>query len=110
MEVYVRPFPETSGRIQISTGGGIRAVWSPDGNKLYYWQNNTMMSATLVRDPGIRVVARQALFDGHYRTDYDLSRDGTRFLMIESEPAGLHLVVIPEWRTELHELTATRKQ
>ena len=109
MEVYVRPFPETSGRVQISAGGGIRAVWSPDGNKLYYWQNNTMMAATLVRDPGIRVVARQALFTGHYRTDYDLSRDGTHFLMIEFEPAGLHLVVIPEWRTELRDLTTTRK-
>ena len=84
-EVYVRSFPDMGSKIQVSTAGGARPAWAPDGKKLYYWEHNRLMSATLARDPALRVVSRKPLFDGHYWTDYDISRDGSRFLMIESE-------------------------
>ncbi len=109
-EVYVRSFPDVGSRIQVSTAGGRRPVWAPDGSKLYYWEHNRLMSATLVRDPALRIVSRKPLFDRHYETDYDISHDGTRFLMIETEPSGLNLVVVPNWLTELHQLTSGRKQ
>jgi len=67
------------------------------------------MSATLARDPALRIVSRKPLFDGHFETDYDISHDGTRFLMIETETSGLDLVVIPNWLTELRQLTTSRK-
>jgi Tol biopolymer transport system component len=35
-EVYVRPFPGPGGRWQISTGGGVYAVWSHDGRELLF--------------------------------------------------------------------------
>ena len=36
-EVYVRPFPDVeSGRWQVSTAGGNRAEWGPDGRELFY--------------------------------------------------------------------------
>jgi serine/threonine-protein kinase len=39
-EVYVRPFPggvpSGSGKWQISTGGGLRPIWSRDGRELFY--------------------------------------------------------------------------
>jgi hypothetical protein len=69
-----------------------------------------LISAALARDPAIRVVSRQALFDGHDEAGYDISHDGTRFLMIESESVGLDLVVIPSCLTELRKLTTDRKQ
>jgi serine/threonine-protein kinase len=109
-EVYVRPFPDIGSMILVSTGGGRRPVWSPDGKTLYYWEDNRMMAATLARDPALRVVSRKSLFEGQYETDYDVSHDGTRFLMIQTESAGLNLVVVPNWITELRQLTATRKQ
>jgi len=109
-EVYVRSFPDVGSRIQISTGGGRRPVWAPDGRTLYYWEGNRLTSATLARDPALRVVSRKQLFDGRYETDYDISHDGSRFLMIETETSGLSLVVIPNWLTELSQLTAARKQ
>jgi hypothetical protein len=56
------------------------------------------------------VASRAVLFDGPYVQDFDISRDGTRFLMIESETTGLRLVAVPNWRTELHRLTSDRKQ
>ena len=63
---------------------------------------------TTTRDPALRVVSRQPLFEGRYESDYDVSRDGTRLLMIESEAAGLGLIVVPNWRTELEQLTAAK--
>jgi serine/threonine-protein kinase len=103
-EVYVRPFDGSGGRVQISTGGGVHPVWSPDGNRLYYWEGNRMMVATLERGATIRTVSREKLFEGGYEMDFDVSRDG-RLLMIESQSSGTKLVVIPNWRTELRRLT-----
>lgn len=108
-EVYLRSFPASGGRIQVSVDGGRRPIWSPDGTKIYFWEGSRLMSATVTRDPNLRVVSRQALFDGHYEVDFDISKDGTRFLMIESETSGLGLVVVPDWLTELEQLTSARK-
>ncbi len=104
-EVYIRSFPDAVSRIQVSAAGGSRPVWSPDGSRLYYMEERRLMSATLGRAPTIRVASRAVLFEGRYETDFDVSPDGTRFLMIESETSGLNLVVIPDWRTELRRLT-----
>jgi len=106
--VYVRSFPEQGARVQISTGGGRRPIWSPDGKQIYFWEDNRLMAATLARDPTIRVVSRERLFEGRYELDYDVSKDGKRFLMIESETSGLGLVVVPNWLTELRQLTGTK--
>ncbi|HEY8311490.1 MAG TPA: hypothetical protein VIG47_13080, partial [Gemmatimonadaceae bacterium] len=108
MEVYVRPFPESGPRVQISTAGGVRPVWSPDGKQLYFLQGSTLMSATIARDPTLRVVFRTALFDGNFAASFDVSSDGTRFLMIQPESSGLSLVVIPNWLTELRHLAAAK--
>jgi Tol biopolymer transport system component len=105
VEVYLRPFPEAGRRVQVSAGGGTRAIWAPDGKTLYYRDGTKVMAATLTRDPALRVASRALVFDGPYVQDFDLSRDGSRFLMIDAESAGLHVVAVPNWRTELHRLT-----
>ena len=109
LEVYVRPFPESERRVQISASGGRRLVWAPDAKRLDFWEGSRLMSATLARDPVVRVASREALFDGHCEVDFDVAKDGMRFLMIESESAGLGLVVVPDWRSELRPLAAARK-
>jgi serine/threonine-protein kinase len=106
VEVYVRPFGEGGGRVQISVAGGRRAIWGRDGKQLYYREGNRLISATLRFTPGPSVVSRTPLFSGRYDDDYDVSRDGSRFLMIESQTSGLSLVVVPNWRTDLRRLTA----
>ena len=36
-EVYVRPFPDVEGgRWQVSTAGGVKPLWAPDGRELFY--------------------------------------------------------------------------
>ena len=106
-EVYVRPFAGSGGRVAISSGGGVTPVWSPDGNHIYYWQGSRMMEATLSREPSLHVVSRESLFQGQYQVMYDVSHDGNRFLMVESQGSGVKLVVIPDWRTELRRHTST---
>jgi Tol biopolymer transport system component len=108
VEVYVRPFREGGGRVQISVGGGRRPIWSQDGKQLYYWEADRLISASLRFDPAPTVVSRTPLFSGRYEVDYDVAKDGSRFLMIEYETSGLSLVVVPHWRTELKRLTAAR--
>jgi serine/threonine-protein kinase len=107
-EIYVRPFPENGARVQVSTAGGRNPVWAPDGKQLYYREGTRVMSAAVANDPAFRVVSREFLFDGAYLPDFDVSRDGSRFLMIASETAGPGVVVIPNWSTELRRLTAGR--
>jgi serine/threonine-protein kinase len=108
-EIYVRP--SSSGtRVQISANGGRRAIWAPDGNRIYYWEGSRLVSATLARDPAPRVVSRETLIDTRAELDFDVSPDGARLLLIETEGTGLGLVAIPNWLTELRQLTAVRKR
>jgi serine/threonine-protein kinase len=108
-EVYVRPTIAGT-RVQISANGGRRQVWSRDGNRLYYWEAGRIVVATLARDPVLRVVSREPLFEVRAELDFDVSADGSHFLMIETEAIGLGLVAIPNWLTELRQLTAVRKR
>jgi Tol biopolymer transport system component len=95
--------------VQISNAGGRRPIWAPDGKTIYFWEGSRLASATIARDPALRVAARRILFDGRYEVDFDISRDGTRFLMIESESSGLGLVAVPNWLSELKQSSAARK-
>ena len=99
-EVYVRSYPANSDLVQISVEGGAKPVWSPDGNRIYYWEKKKMMAATIARDPALRVVSRQQLFEGTYLQEFDISRDGARILAIETQPSAIELVVVPNWITE----------
>ena len=104
-EVYVRSYPDGGGRIQISNGGGARPVWSRDGRTLFYWEQNRLIAASLARDPSLRVSSRQTLFSGDFDRDFDVSPDGSRFLLIEGQGSNISLVVIPNWLTELRRAT-----
>ena len=52
-EIYVQPFPDgESGLSQVSTGGGIRPVWGPDGRELFYLDPaGRMMAAPVQTEP-----------------------------------------------------------
>ena len=104
-EVYVRPFPAAGARVQISTNGGTRGIWSGDGQHLFFREGPRVMSATLARDPVLRVVSREVLFTAPWVQDFDVTRDG-RFLMIEEGTSTLHLVVSPNWRTAMRQRIA----
>jgi len=87
-EVFVRPWPAMDARYQISDGGGIEPLWSPDGRTLYYRRRDAIMRAAItVRDGAIERVPPTMLFTGNFATDrsgdqsWDMAPDG-RFLML----------------------------
>lgn len=101
-EIYLRSYPENSSKIQITSDGGVKPVWSPDGTQIYFWKDRAMMVATLAKDP-IRVISRQQLFEieGLVNQDFDVTPDNKRLLVSEEQTRVGGLVVIPNFATEL---------
>jgi dipeptidyl aminopeptidase/acylaminoacyl peptidase len=111
-EVYVRPYPGPGDLIPISTDGGMEPVWSPDGKVLYYRDisGNKMMAVSFITEPTLRVGKPQLLFEGKYYggmpwgRNYDISPDGTRFIVITDESQSekpTQINVVLNWAEEL---------
>jgi hypothetical protein len=64
------------------------------------------MAARLTREATLRVAARDLVVKGPFLEDFDVSRDGSRVLVLEANASDRTLVVIPNWITELRRLTA----
>jgi serine/threonine-protein kinase len=84
-EIYVRPFPGPGGKWQISTGGGLYAIWSKNGRELFYeTPENRIMVVEYTTDGG-SFAARRArpwsdvqLFNTGV-SNFALAPDGKRF-------------------------------
>jgi len=111
LEIYVRPFPDVAtSRHLVSSGGGTRPLWSKDERELFYWVDpGTVMTvpvklgATLTfGKPTVAVkgpYVRPATITRHY----DISGDGTRFLLMKDvDSPGQGKPGPPEVRLVLH--------
>jgi len=111
-EVVVRPFPGPGGQVQVSSGGGAEPVWSRDGRRLFYRDGRHLIAATVTTSPHFAVTGRTELFPDEYvfaqapHANYDVSLDGTRFLMVKSAHAP-ELYVVYGWLNELRERMRT---
>ncbi len=113
-EVYLKPYPEDGGIEQISTGGGREPLWGHGGNELFYRNGNTMMLVPIQTKPTMSAGLPRPLFEGSYVYDspdftsnYDLSPDGQRFLMVEELEVGTQINVVLNWFEELKRLVPT---
>jgi hypothetical protein len=103
-EVYVRPFPASSGRWTISTDGGNFPLWSRDGRMLYYWHGTELVAAEIATVPTFHVASRRILFEhnpsqgGH--PPYDVTPDGNHFVMVRSIGEDADLVIVLNWADE----------
>jgi len=116
-EVYVRPFPDAyrGSRWQISAAGGRQPVWSRDGRELFYRDfSGALMAVPVAAGPGFAPGRAVRLFEGSSylgsgaqgggRT-YDVSPDGSRFLMVRvGDQSSTPLVVVLNWFEELKRL------
>jgi serine/threonine-protein kinase len=106
-QVYVRPFPNVNtGRWQVSTGGGVKPLWSRNGKELFYLgPNQAMMAVAIESGTTFEFATPVKLFNGHYFTGsgtsigrtYDVSPDGRRFLMIKPAPGSTSMIVVQNW-------------
>ena len=113
-EIWIRSFPDVTGRReQVSNGGGRFPHWSATGSgELFYVDpNGMMMSAAVTLQPTLTVGTVTPLFrtekppDGPSGTPYDVASDG-RFLIarpvpVTSDPAAINVVL--NWFTELRQ-------
>ncbi len=111
-EVYVVPFPGPGGKWQISTEGGAEPVWAWNRKELFYRSGSRMMAVTVATQPAFVAAKRQLLFEGPYEPgfsgaglpNYDITRDGQRFVMIQgTERPSLptQITVVLNWSEEL---------
>jgi len=106
LEVYVRPFPGSGGRWQVSLDGGSEPVWAANGRELFYRNGTKMMVAAIALHPTFTVGARRELFEGNYVNDpvyrsYDVTRDGQAFVMVRSPKPSADFIVVLNWFDQL---------
>ncbi|HET6349864.1 MAG TPA: protein kinase [Candidatus Krumholzibacteria bacterium] len=104
-EVYVAAFPpSTGGRWQISQGGGRQPRWNRNGRELFYRDSENYIVAVEVSQAagGLVTGASHRLFQFHGASSpwpYDISPDGTRFLVTVplDEDLASPVTVITDW-------------
>jgi serine/threonine-protein kinase len=97
-QVYVKEFPNGA-KVQISNDGGNDPVWRRDGRELFYRNADRMMVVPVSAGDRFDAGRPQELWRGPYShgmssscgapglssSNYDVSPDGERFLMIQDE-------------------------
>jgi serine/threonine-protein kinase len=126
-EIYVQAFPGPGLKLQISNGGGTDPVWRRSGGELYYRAENKMMVVSVVTAPTFKASAPRQLWEGRYSegtgascgmpgvssSNYDVSADGQRFLMVRDEDqtaSSTKIVVVLNWVEQLKAIERTRAQ
>jgi eukaryotic-like serine/threonine-protein kinase len=114
-EVYVRSFANSSlGQWQVSTAGGTQPTWGPGGKELFFFgRDGALMSVSVsaattwaARTPTRLLEPRYVSGSGNFGRTYDLSKDGSRFLLIkapgtDSATTSPNLLLVQHWAEEL---------
>ncbi len=121
-EVYVRPFPSSGGKWQISSGGGFFPKWSPNGRELFYRSADSRIMVATYRVMGNsffadkpRVWSETQVENRGPRPTFDLHPDGKRFVILKQpennrEPGIRQAVLILNFSEELRRRAPTSKQ
>jgi len=125
-EIYVQPFPGPGARVQVSSGGGNRAVWSPAGREIFFagagGQQHMMVAPyTIAGATFVPEKPRQwseSSFSpappfGFYGPGFDIHPDGKRFAVAPAAPettsdAPSQLVMIFNFLDEVRRRVSVR--
>ena len=107
-EVYIQAFPKPGGAHRVSTRGGTRPQWGPEGHELFYLSlDNKVMAVSITlgpdtvatSEPGeVFVLPPRASF-------FEAAPDGQRFLVNMPDPMPHPLTVIVNWPSLLKSKT-----
>ena len=90
-EVYITAVDNPKQLTKVSADGGSEPVWRRDGKELFFRSGERMMAAAVTLAPALAIQPPRVLFRGTFdagtasRPAYDVSGDGSRFLMVVSE-------------------------
>jgi Tol biopolymer transport system component len=124
-QVYVQPFSGPGPKVQISRDGGFDPVWRRSGGELYYRTGGKMMVVSIRTSPRLEVSPPKELWKDTYSdgvasscgmpgvssSNYDVTADGQRFLMVRDDDANVaatRVVVVLNWVQELKRLASAR--
>jgi eukaryotic-like serine/threonine-protein kinase len=114
-EIYIQPFPLSAsgtGKVTVSTGGGMMPRWQRDGKKLFFvTMSGDVMAVDVTDGPSLKVGIPKRLFNApilninpNYFT-WDVAPDGKRFLVESSvgqeKTPPSPLTVVLNWQAEL---------
>jgi serine/threonine-protein kinase len=123
-EIYVQAYPGPGAKIQLSVEGGTDAVWRPKGGELYYREGDKMMMVQVNTSGSFHASRPKLLWTGRYAhglgsqcgppgttsSNYDVTADGQRFLMIKTdEIAPTKINVVLNWTEELKRILQTNR-
>lgn len=115
-EVSVRNFPTPGGKWQISKDGAVSPRWRGDGKELFYYAADGQLMAAPIKasETALEVGTAVPLFaprvlngptsPNGFRAQYDVTRDGQRFLLnVPAEPdtAPPPITVVLNWTAGL---------
>ncbi|MDZ4257445.1 MAG: protein kinase, partial [Gemmatimonadales bacterium] len=107
-EIYVRPFPQTGARVQVSSDGGTEPLWDRTGRTLYYRAPNGITANAVNTAGGFSIGARRVALPGQdlaapTHPSYDVMPDGSRFLVLRRAGSEAKAIVIHNWAREFRE-------
>jgi serine/threonine-protein kinase len=113
-EIYVRAFPQPTGRWQVSVSGGTEPRWARTGGEIYYRSGDSLVSATVSVRPTFSVGAYRVLFTRPYFGDpshahYDVHPNNQGFAMVRAGAEPTSLVVVLGWFEELRRRSAAQR-
>jgi Tol biopolymer transport system component len=112
LEVYIDAFPQPSGKMRISTGGGTYPQWGAGGRELFYVSPDYKLMVVDLKltadsvEPSVpRELFRLPAVDTGF-SPYDTTPDGQRFLVraVPEHGASQPLTVIVNWPALMKEV------
>ena len=87
-QVYIVPFPQVTGKWQVSVAGGAEPHWTRGGRELVFRNGNSMMAAQVEENgTSLRIGVPQELFKANVAglTKFDVTADGNQFAVTVSD-------------------------
>jgi Tol biopolymer transport system component len=119
-QVYVRAFPDSGGKWQVSNSGGVFPVWSRNGRDLFFRTEDSRMMAASYTVKGDsfaadkpRLWSEKQLANVGVTPNYDLAPDGKRIAALmpveepEEQKAQTQVIFLQNFFDEVRRRTAT---
>jgi Tol biopolymer transport system component len=107
-EVYVQPYPGPGGRWLISTDGGADPIWTAGGREMVYRNGDDIMAVTIQTAPAFSAGTPRRVLEARFQAsdvsrNFDVSRDGQRFVMVRSDESARapQFYAVFNWLSEL---------
>lgn len=85
--------------------------WSRDGREIFFRRGARLYTVPVTSGTKLTVGTPRVLFEGRYLTGFDVTSDGSRFLMVRNEsgtlPNDVHLIV--NWASRIESLIGKGK-